>query len=130
MRRGPARLLLLVFTFGLIAPVLLLAGRDGGEPKVPACCRKDGKHKCSMRSVEPSSPAPGVSAGRVQCPMYREMKSPPATDAYGLSIVLAFFSFDLPAARADQAASPAPAATSVHDSHEQRGPPSTSAVIL
>lgn len=45
MRRAPAALLLLVFSFPLIAP-LFASGPD--ESQLPACCRRDGKHHCAM----------------------------------------------------------------------------------
>lgn len=45
MRRAPAALLLLVFSFPLIAP-LFASGPD--ESQLPACCRRNGKHHCAM----------------------------------------------------------------------------------
>ncbi len=44
MRRALASFLLALFSLPLIAP-LALASSDG---TLPACCRRDGKHRCSM----------------------------------------------------------------------------------
>jgi len=54
MRRALASFLLALFSLPLIAP-LALAGSD---PTLPACCRRDGKHRCSMSSPD-EAPMPG-----------------------------------------------------------------------
>lgn len=54
MRRALISLLLAVFSFPLIGPVIF-AGSD-----LPACCRRDGKHHCAM-SMDDST-APGDAA--------------------------------------------------------------------
>jgi hypothetical protein len=57
MRRALASFLLTLFSLPLIAP-LALAGSDG---TLPACCRRDGKHRCSMSSTEDASTPGEVS---------------------------------------------------------------------
>ena len=51
LRRTLAALLVLFFVAGPLLPVLAI-GRAQSE--VPACCRKDGAHRCSVRSREKS----------------------------------------------------------------------------
>lgn len=45
MRRTIAISLLMLFSWGLIAPVLA----PDSEANLPACCRRNGKHHCAMR---------------------------------------------------------------------------------
>lgn len=69
MRRVPAILLVLVFSFSLIAPALLA---DGGSD-LPACCRRDGKHHCGMPAGDmEQAPASGEAVGplHVKCPFF------------------------------------------------------------
>jgi hypothetical protein len=44
MRRALASLLLLLFSLSLIEPAL----RANAGPDLPACCRREGKHHCTM----------------------------------------------------------------------------------
>lgn len=48
MRRALAVLLLLGFSFPLIAPVFT---SGPSEAALPACCRRDGKHHCAMAGM-------------------------------------------------------------------------------
>jgi hypothetical protein len=50
MSRLTSIALLLVFSFSLIAPLLALGQK--AESKVPACCRRNGKHHCAMSMAE------------------------------------------------------------------------------
>lgn len=45
MRRAFAAVLVLVFSFPLIAPALASVP---GDAQLPACCRRGGKHHCAM----------------------------------------------------------------------------------
>jgi len=75
MRRTFASLLLAIFSAQLISPALF-ANRAS---KVPACCQRDGKHRCGMVDAPDSSrPAAGaaVKAARLRCPQY------PSTGAF------------------------------------------------
>lgn len=56
MRRALAALLMLVFSFPLIAPAFVSASPD--ESSLPACCRRNGQHHCAMNAI---SLASGVS---------------------------------------------------------------------
>jgi hypothetical protein len=65
-----ANLLLAVFGFGLIAPVL------ESEPasKLPACCRREGKHHCASASPAPSREVALQDASQ-KCPRFPCFKS-------------------------------------------------------
>jgi hypothetical protein len=75
MRRTLASFLLLVFSFPLIAPVVLA----GAEWNLPACCRRGGKHHCDMTSMG-GAPVSGVCfrSGPQLCPMYPGAQAVPA----------------------------------------------------
>jgi len=68
MRRTLASILAAVVSFPLIAP-LLCADSDA---QLPACCRRGGKHHCSMMAVGGghTSPGPAFSAFQPKCPNY------------------------------------------------------------
>lgn len=77
MRRAPAILLLLVFSFSLIPPAVFA----DSESKLPACCRRDGKHHCSMTSVTdgPSRASSLALKGTpTKCPLFPTGKAIPA----------------------------------------------------
>ncbi|MGA2118622.1 MAG: hypothetical protein ABSH56_28180 [Bryobacteraceae bacterium] len=73
MRRTLASILVALFSFPLIAP--LLADTDS---TLPACCRRNGKHHCSMMSM--GSPSPGLAVRTIQpkCPCYPAANTVPA----------------------------------------------------
>jgi len=55
-----------LFSFLLISPAVL----SSPDSQLPACCRTNGKHKCSMRemNMEPSDDSPDVKMLRARCP--------------------------------------------------------------
>jgi hypothetical protein len=67
MRRTLASLLLALVSLPLIAPLLLAS--DAG---LPACCRRNGEHHCSMApgSMGPDSDStgPAINSVRSKCP--------------------------------------------------------------
>ena len=66
LRRGIAALLVLFFGAGPLLPALAV-GRVQSD--VPACCRKNGAHKCSVRSGEKSKTEQDGKPGlRALCP--------------------------------------------------------------
>jgi len=118
MRRTFASLLVLLFSFPLIAP--LLAANLAQD--VPACCRRDGKHHCAMSEGQ-TAPTQGPAFG-AQCPFYRQGQYtsgsssatvfPPATGPRGMLLTAGAIPH---------------AATFIHDSQsadsaQKRGPPS------
>jgi len=74
MRRVPAILLVLLFSFSLIGPALFV----DAESNLPACCRRDGKHHCGMMDrdmmdrdmAQTPASGPAVDALRTRCPFF------------------------------------------------------------
>jgi hypothetical protein len=85
VRRVYALVLLLVFSLVLIAPAF--ASASGNESKLPACCRKDGKHKCGMTGMstvvsDSTTDRIRVSPLRSKCPSFPSgAQAPVHTDA-------------------------------------------------
>jgi hypothetical protein len=82
MRRALASILLALVSFPLIAP-LLVAGTDAN---LPPCCRRNGKHHCSMMSMgeQESSSGPAASANQPKCPYYPAAHTVPGVPAAAL----------------------------------------------
>jgi len=80
MRRSIAAALLLVISL----PLIPLAAPADPQSKLPACCRRDGKHGCSMmdnrNSAEPA--AATLKAAKSKCPSFPTGKSTPAVSAF------------------------------------------------
>lgn len=69
MRRFGGAIALLVISFPLIEPLLF----SGPESNLPACCRRDGKHKCTMmmaRAQHKEAAGPQFSASTDPCPLF------------------------------------------------------------
>jgi hypothetical protein len=72
MRRVPAILLVLLFSFSLIGPALFV----DDESNLPACCRRSGNHHCSMTDrdmadmAEAPSSGPAADALHTKCPFF------------------------------------------------------------
>lgn len=64
MRRALASLLLVLFSFPLILPVL----RADEASNLPSCCRREGKHHCTMGHASTSQE--GVSPIQAKCSNY------------------------------------------------------------
>ncbi|HZL57847.1 MAG TPA: hypothetical protein VFC21_12225, partial [Bryobacteraceae bacterium] len=65
MRRIYAILLLALFSFSLLSPAFS-AQADGN---LPACCRRDGKHRCSAPGGSAGHSGAGIKTDR-KCPSY------------------------------------------------------------
>jgi hypothetical protein len=63
MRRALASLLLAVFSFPLIVPILRVDAAN-----LPSCCRREGQHRCSMDSA--STYQEGLSPIQPKCSNY------------------------------------------------------------
>ena len=61
MRRVFASLLVALFSFALIAPAVFASDPDS---KLPACCRRDGKHHCGLASHTESPAGPAAQTAR------------------------------------------------------------------
>jgi len=69
MRRVAAILLLSLLSYSLIGPALFA----DPESNLPACCRRNGKHHCSMMDGDmAATPASGTvaDAQRMKCPLF------------------------------------------------------------
>jgi hypothetical protein len=73
VRRITASLLLVLFSLSLIAPARVALDTDS---KLPACCRRDGKHHCTQTTGS------GFHAAR--CADFPSLNALPANQAPGL----------------------------------------------
>jgi hypothetical protein len=126
MRRISATLLLAVLGFAAVIP-LVIADPDFSRP---ACCRRDGKHQCTMMTAQQESSSessgPVLRAARTTCPYfpssgavnaYAGATKPEAAPAFSASLVRYPFS---------RAQSSARYRTYFHRTHQKRGPPTVS----
>lgn len=119
MRRGASILLALILGAGPLAPAFT-AGADAG---LPACCRRNGAHRCAMKiaakRMESRAPAFGTSG---VCPAYRNAVLAVLTPAHAMAVTRAPI-----AERTDARAGFSPvnsvAPLAPGRSHAGRGPP-------
>ena len=65
VRRLVSLFLFLCFSFGLISPLLALDGVS--DVNLPACCRRNGEHKC-MRQMHEAPSGTSVTTVQPKCP--------------------------------------------------------------
>ena len=113
--------LLLAFGYSLIAPALLALT---AESNLPACCRRDGKHHCSMdQKAFAVSTGPSVRAIS-GCPLFPAGKSAPSARQTDAALPAAAFSspvVEWPAEASQTASLLRPA---FERTSPKRGPPS------
>jgi hypothetical protein len=81
MRRISAILLMALFSFSLISPAVFASDVDS---KLPACCRRGGKHHCEMmESQSKSSSGPSLQSG--PCPFFPVARAAPASRTVSLA---------------------------------------------
>jgi len=118
MRRGFAMLLVVLFSFSLIAPAVFAA--DAGS-RLPACCRRGGTHGCAMTSSQSDSPS-GPAAQAARCRFF-----PPTKAVQGRTISLPgvsqAISVGLVSHPASRPLTEALYRTSYSRASRQRGPP-------
>ena len=80
MQRGSAILLLVLFSFLLISP-MLTADADSA---LPACCRKGGQHHCSMENMGQPDEVSGLAlkSSSAKCPLFPQGGVAPACGSY------------------------------------------------
>jgi hypothetical protein len=116
VRRAVAIFLTVVFSILLTAPIYASSGRS-----LPACCRRDGKHRCGARSLL-SQTGPAFAAPQQKCPYFPRS----TTSQHRLEVCFrnTFISdsprADRPALRPQSGSSNCPA---YGRSHQKRGPP-------
>jgi len=66
MRRALATFLAAVFSFPLIAPVLLA----NADPNLPACCRRGGQHHCAASNMADQASGAAMRAVQPACPLF------------------------------------------------------------
>jgi len=59
---------LLLFLFAVWPAVGLLAAHR--DDRLPACCRRDGKHRCAMMDAAPRTDAPGIASRVERCALF------------------------------------------------------------
>jgi hypothetical protein len=67
LRRALATLLLGLFSFSLLSPVLAA----DPSPERPSCCLRDGKHHCAMDAAETQSDGPALQSS---CPLFSRIR--------------------------------------------------------
>jgi hypothetical protein len=78
MRRALASILLVLFSFTLIAPLLLADNASD----LPACCRRDGKHHCAMMGMSGAEEIPASAALKAvesKCPLFPKAGAVPVS---------------------------------------------------
>jgi hypothetical protein len=91
VRRIPAVSLLLAVSFALIAPVVSAAAGQS-ESDLPSCCRRDGKHHCSMADASDREPGtPALNRAPAKCGQYPRGKAVPIVPQTGLAAVADVF---------------------------------------
>src|SRR5277367_5598606 len=117
LRRALATLLLVLFSFSLISPVLVA----DPSPERPSCCLRDGKHHCAMDAADTQSDGPALQS---RCPLFSRIRcslsnpSLPALPPPDRAAGVVFSSYGLPNTRGF-----APKRLAA-DAERKRGPPS------
>jgi hypothetical protein len=119
VRRSLAISLLLLFSLPLIAPMFALQADAGSN--LPACCRRNGTHRCSMQ-IPGESQGVRLSVMREKCPAYpKAVTSTKRTDlSLETSTLLLSGALVHPAAETRVRAC---ARMALYRSQQQRGPP-------
>ncbi len=74
VRRALSLVLLALFSLPLISPALALAA--GSDANLPACCRRNGAHHCTMKLPPSSTAGTNLSAIPQHCPAYPAVITP------------------------------------------------------
>jgi len=83
VRRIFAIVLLALLSFPLISPALLAYDADS---KLPACCRRNGSHHCSIVAQQSRSAGPAIETGRCPAfPVAAALPGNPAATSPGVS---------------------------------------------
>ena len=123
-----SRIISITAAVAALAPtlVLLVGLLQKPEDRLPACCRRDGKHHCAMMDTAKGNTAsdePNMKALPPLCPFRSEARSMPVVASYLPEAAAAFFS----EVQSHPAIHPQTHVTfrvSEQRTHQKRGPPS------
>jgi hypothetical protein len=122
VRRTLSIVLLFLFSLPLISPVLALTANS--DDFLPACCRRNGAHRCTMK-VRPATSAPGginLSAIPQHCPSYPAVVR--QTRHNDLSVPVASLIFaEIVSHPAIKFQTQTRARVALHRARQKRGPP-------
>ena len=119
MQRVSATLLLALFSFFVIEPAIFA---DNPDSKLPACCRKSGKHHCGMSSETPSGIA--VTSVQAKCPSFPGNGMSPVSGKAGAATPAQVFFAAILSHPAAHAQTEARYRVSSIRARHKRGPPS------
>jgi hypothetical protein len=122
MQRVSTILLLVMFSLSLITPAMIV----DPESKLPACCRKDGQHHCSMLNMgeqqgRPSGPE--VKSLGSKCPFFLQGGAAPASGKLGTMSPGGVFFAAIVSHPTAHAQTQAQYRVSLSRSWQERGPP-------
>jgi hypothetical protein len=120
VRRALAVLLLGLFSFSLIPPSAFAADPEAG---LPACCRRNGKHRCAI-AVEGSSSGPALHTAA--CLFFPGAKAVSASPNAGVPGTALVSGFPLPSGLTNPPAKETPTPALFQAPRQQRGPPELS----
>ena len=120
LRRLLSIFLLVILSSSLLAPAF---GSDSDDSNLPACCRRNGKHHCSM-SHGSSESGPGFRAN-AKCPLFPQTIAAPAVFHAAVDGHPASGSFSNECSVLRVTADQPVLQTPRGHSHQKRGPPSS-----
>lgn len=122
LQRVFALLLLVAISFPLISPLL---AAPPSESQLPACCRRHGKHHCSMKGMSGAKAASHEVRGiKSKCPIYPDGKSVPVTASLSAGMPAAVLVSPVLSYASPLVQSEAQYRISYARSCQKRGPPS------
>lgn len=119
MRRALAFLLVALFGISLVPPA---AFASDAESKLPACCRRNGKHHCAM-AVGHAETTPGPAVQAARCPLFPATPAVPAHETAVVSAVSLALFHGLAVWSAPIEASETLSLISYSQAGQKRGPP-------
>jgi hypothetical protein len=111
---------LLLISFSLISPLIAAPT----EAKLPACCRRDGKHRCAAMQSQ-SQQSSGLKIASVACAQYPKLKATPVISG-GLVVENPVAWFLFRPVETVSFAEDSLRQSLVADGRQERGPPSFS----
>jgi hypothetical protein len=119
-RRIATLLLVLLFAGG---PVLSAIATTTASSDLPACCRKDGAHRCAMRRGQ-AKQEDGMLRLTAACPFTGKTTLAVAGQRMGIAVGLSSTSAPVPASRVKARPRALVLASNCYFENSQRGPPS------